>query len=280
MCFGSICHDRQELPPETDDFGGARFVSRKGVPFPVLAYPLLSSAGVHEQTLRPGPPEPPDGSSRSLFEAVGRIEARLDALERRMAPLAAVAAVAPAALATVTDVLDARAARLGDIDARLGALERLTERATRPAMLQRLEALMDLAESAPAVVATAADIADAWAASAAQQGLELDRVAEQTPRAVRAFATHVASGGVESLFQSGMLDPRVLNLLGQVAESIIHASQTAPRPRSLFGVLGALRDPDVQRALGFLAEVGKGVGKQLGDLPGMGGQDRLPAPRT
>jgi hypothetical protein len=72
------------------------------------------------------------------------------------------------------------------------------------------------------------------------------------PRAVAALA---------SLVESRLLEPSALAVVSQLAAAL--ADPGPARPVGMWGALKALRDPDVQRALGFLLAVARQFGKNL-----------------
>lgn len=74
-------------------------------------------------------------------------------------------------------------------------------------------------------------------------------------------------GAFEALVASGMLSPRVLDLLGHLAGALVEGAEKAKaNGTSVNGVVPAvraLRDPQVARGLGFLVEVARALGKDL-----------------
>lgn len=83
---------------------------------------------------------------------------------------------------------------------------------------------------------------------------------------------------VQSLLASSILDPQAIGAVSQLAEALVtstHRAQSAPpEPKGLFGLLSALRDPDVARAVGFFIEFAKAFGQQVEHL------ETAPAPSS
>lgn len=77
----------------------------------------------------------------------------------------------------------------------------------------------------------------------------------------------------QTLLKSGMLEPRTVAVLGQVGRSAAQAfdqaqnNGEAARPIGVFGLLNALKDPDVNRAITFGLRVAKSYGKALTPTP-------------
>ena len=63
--------------------------------------------------------------------------------------------------------------------------------------------------------------------------------------------------------ESGILDPQAVASVGTVGRALIASQQHPPQSVGLFGLLSAMRDPNMQRALGFLATFGAEFGKQI-----------------
>jgi uncharacterized protein YjgD (DUF1641 family) len=217
------------------------------------------------------------GRAPSLAETLARIEARLARIERAVDATQALSSEASNLAATAVDILDERIARLGDVEARLAAASDVIERLTRPNTLASLRKLVDIAENAPKLVATFTDVVDEGMAGAAEQGLELAQVVDSTKRLLFGLLKLTTSVEFRALLDSGMLDPRALTSLGQVANALVGARET-PAPRvGLLGAMRALGRPDVQRALGFLLQVAANLGHTLEEPASCDATKRLPA---
>jgi hypothetical protein len=85
---------------------------------------------------------------------------------------------------------------------------------------------------------------------------------------MRAMPALVTAG--QTLVKSGMLEPKTVEALGKMGRSVADSydeAATAPRaarPLGIFGLLKAIRDPDVNRALDFALHVSKAYGQTLG----------------
>jgi uncharacterized protein YjgD (DUF1641 family) len=202
---------------------------------------------------------------------------RLDRLEQ----LAELADQLPdAAMITVDSIDDAltRAAERGvvvDERAREGLmlLEKMTEPETAAALgavidrAEHLERLSALAEEAPDAIATVVDILDAEYAKAAARGYDPEQILRQAFSSLSRLGELFQSDEFEALLDSGVLDPEALQAVGSLGSALVESQKEAQKgeipKRGLFGLFGALRDPDVQHAVGFITTFAKKFGRNL-----------------
>lgn len=207
----------------------------------------------------------PSPGGAELSAVLARIDARIANLERVLAPAGELSANASNALATLIDAIDEKAAKLGDLEGRLAAVGDVIERLSRPRTMGSLRNVVDLAENAPGLVATFVDVVDEAMAEAGAQGLELAQVVDNARRLLLGLLRLTTSPELRALLDSGMLDPRALESLGQVASALVRARQGAAAPVGMLGALRALGNPDVQRALGLVLQVAANFGRALGE---------------
>jgi uncharacterized protein YjgD (DUF1641 family) len=90
---------------------------------------------------------------------------------------------------------------------------------------------------------------------------------EQLTVTVETLQSTLSSPQVQSLLQSSILDPEAIGAVSELAEALVRSTRRAhqkpPEPKGLFGLMGALRDPDVSRAVGFFIEFAKAFGQQV-----------------
>jgi uncharacterized protein YjgD (DUF1641 family) len=201
--------------------------------------------------------------------ALDHIEERLDRIERALRPVEELAQQAPLLLATVTEIADSMAARMGDLDERSHALIQVTEKLTRPQTLETLEKAVEMAEQAPALVATGVDVMDASMRQLAESGLPIEHLVEIAQSFIKGLAELSTSPEVRNLLQSGMLNPQAVKTLGQAAEALADASKAPQRQVGVFGALRALGQPEVQRAIGFLMNVAERFGQSIDQPPAL-----------
>lgn len=203
------------------------------------------------------------GGAADLGAVLRRIDARLARLEEAVAPAAALSGEVPKMVATFTDVVDEKAAQIGDLELRVAALTDVVERLSRPQTLASLRKLVDIAENAPGLVATFTDVMDEVMAEAGEEGLQLSQVVDDSKRLLFGLLKLTTSPELRGLLDSGMLDPRALESLGQVAHALVQVRER-PVPRvGLFGAVRALGRGEVQSAVGFLLQVAASFGETL-----------------
>ena len=200
-------------------------------------------------------------SQGDVLATLRRIEARLARLEDAVGPIAELGAQAPAILGTAGDIADEWANQLGDVDERVRSVLDLVERVTRPQTLEFLRTVVDVAENAPQLVATAMDTVDEAMAEAAAEGLDLTHLADDLKRLVLALIR--VAPEILALLDSGMLDRRTIRTLGVMGRAMAEASDEEPARVGLFGAMRALRHGDLQRAMGFALGVGARMGASL-----------------
>ena len=210
-------------------------------------------------------------------DTITRLIDRLDRLEE----IAEWADQIPGTVATGVDVLDDALTRAADrgvvVDERvrrgLLLLERLTEDETAAALERLLgrtddiDRLAELAEQAPDLIATAVDLFDDEYARAAERGYDPEQALRRAFGALGRLGELFQSDEFQALLDSGVLDPEALKVVGSLGSALVETHAEAARDETpkqgLFGLLGALRDPDVQRSIGFLTSVAKKFGQNL-----------------
>lgn len=205
----------------------------------------------------------PRNGAPNLAATLERIEARLEGLERALAPVAELTTQGPAIAATLGDIIDEQTVRLGDFERRVRALSETLEHLSRPQTMASLRQVVEIAENAPNLIATLADITDELMAEAEGEGLDLTHIGDDGRRLLIGLLKLATSPELRSLMDSGMLDPRTLESLGTVAKTLVEANETEPPRVGLFGAMRALSDEDTQRAVGFLLRVAQSFGRAL-----------------
>jgi hypothetical protein len=197
----------------------------------------------------------------SQLELLARIDARLEHIEARLAKLDPLIDGAPGLLALAGDSFDELAHGLGDLDDRVRAAVRLAERVTRPDTLAQLYAALDLLESLPGLLAMAGDAFDEFANDAAARGIPLDQIVPELRRAFEAMLQLLASKQITAL-----LLPDTIATLGTAARAMAAATRAPETKLGLLGALKALREPEVQRAVGFAVDLARRFGTNVDQL--------------
>jgi hypothetical protein len=148
-----------------------------------------------------------------------------------------------------------------DADPVLAALLRIEQRL---AEVERVTgALGPLVDALPGGVGMITDTVDSLAARLAEHGVDLDARLHSVARAVEVSTAPRAVNGLAALVESKLLEPSALAVVSRLATALAEPGEA--KPVGMFGLMKALRDPDVQRALGFLLAVGREFGRQLGN---------------
>jgi uncharacterized protein YjgD (DUF1641 family) len=210
-------------------------------------------------------------------EVLSALIDRLDQLEE----VAELAEQVPAAASVTVDTIDDALTRAADrgvvVDERAREGLRLLEKLTEPDTAAALERILDrsdqldeltaLAEDAPDAIATVVDILDAEYARAAAQGYDPEQTLRRAFGALSRLGELFRTEEFEALLDSGVLDPEALQVVGSLGSALVESQKEASRGetprRGFFGLLGALRDPDVQRAIGFVTTFAKKFGRNL-----------------
>ncbi len=188
------------------------------------------------------------------------------------------------AVATGVDVIDekvASAVESGiDVDARLTGLGHLLEKLSEPANVAALCGILDslpqlaqlakLADEMPNIMATIGDVLDSHQQRCAAQGIDVEKAITNGVHAALFLGSQVDREHLQrigDLLGSDVLNPHAVNVVDNAAKSLTNAQQnvceTTPKRIGIFGLLGALRNPEIQRSLAFAVQFGKCFGKNL-----------------
>jgi len=135
-------------------------------------------------------------------------------------------------------------------------------------VIDALRPLVVLAHQAPAMVAVAGDSFDEIMKTALDSGIDVERgLLNGAGAALRFGATMDPEKvrGLAALLQSGVLDPAALRTIGELGRALVDTASAPPAAIGAMGLLKALGQPDVQRALGFLITFAERFGQRLGE---------------
>lgn len=208
-----------------------------------------------------------------VLDAVGRLAQRVQDLE----PLVDLAATFEPTVALAGDAFDAWAAeqqaRGVDLDARGRAALALLDRLTDPEIAGRLERLVELlpkltpvAELASTFEPTTAmvfDMVDEHVRGMVERGVDPEQRFQQVVRLAERLTEPAFDAHLHELLDAApslMAATRTGELFGRAVDEV---TASPPPGLGLFGLLRALSNPDVQRALGFFVGVAERVGSRL-----------------
>ncbi|MCB0632886.1 MAG: DUF1641 domain-containing protein [Saprospiraceae bacterium] len=200
---------------------------------------------------------------------------------------------APGLMAMAADMAD-EAYRKADadgvsIDQRLQVALQMAEKLTAPEMAEKLDGLLKMADQAPGLMAMAADMADEAYRKADVRGVSIDQrlqvalqmaekltapemaekmdsllqLADQAPGMI-AMAVDWLDESFKAANESGF-DPKVLSHVAGAANTALTRAKAEHPTKSggIFKMLGALKDEDRQKGLGFLLNFLKYFGQKL-----------------
>ena len=133
----------------------------------------------------------------------------------------------------------------------------------------RLRPLIALAEQAPAFVAVLMDSFDEAVRTASDNGIDVERGLLNGAEAALRFGATMDAEKVrelDALLKSGVLAPSTLRIIGELGRALTETAAAPPATAGVLGLLKALGQPDVQRALGFLVTFADRFGRRLREL--------------
>ena len=157
-------------------------------------------------------------------------------------------------------------------DAALQTIEQRTRAIAEVA--EALRPLIALAQQAPAFVAVMMDSFDEAMRTANDNGIDVERGLLNGAEAALRFGATMDAEKVrelDALLKSGVLAPGTLRIIGELGRALTETAAAPPSTAGALGLLKALGQPDVQRALGFLVTFAERFGRRLRESPAVQG---------
>ena len=156
-------------------------------------------------------------------------------------------------------------------NASVAAILQTLEERTRAVseVTERLGPLIAFADQAPALVAVLMDSFDEAMRNARDSGIDVERGLLNGAAAAVRFGAIMDADKVrelDSLLKTGVLAPGTLRIISELGRAVTETAAAPPVDRGIVGLLRALGQPDVQRALGFLVTVAERFGRRLREL--------------
>jgi uncharacterized protein YjgD (DUF1641 family) len=185
---------------------------------------------------------------------------RLERMEQRFDHYEALVQQTLPMVGMMTDTVDGwmhELTRSGiDIDERTKETLRLLAELTAPQSMETLHTLVEmlptlgaLVRQAPGAIAAMVDTSDELVMRLREAGIDIEHLGRRGLHAAKA------------LIDSNVLEDAAVAVISNAAQSLEESACTA-RPTSLFGLIRAMGDPDVQRALGFFLAFAKSFGSR------------------
>jgi hypothetical protein len=210
-----------------------------------------------------------------------RLLDRAEALDRTLAA----ASELPNLAAIAVDMFDAlsRKANEGgvDIEQRATDMLKLLVQVTEPPNLRAIEALVarlpQLAaassslENLPGLLAIATDVFDEWSTKLKAQGIDIEQSLRQGLHAALYLGGQVQKEELDRigyLLKSAVMSENSVATVGLAGSALSQChrgtcADPVPKRIGLWGLLGALRDPNAQRAIAFGLQFAKCFGGEL-----------------
>ena len=185
---------------------------------------------------------------------------RLERMEQRFDHYEALVQQTLPMVGMMTDTVDGwmhELTRSGiNIDERTKETLRLLAELTAPQSMETLHTLVEmlptlgaLVRQAPGAIAAMVDTGDELVMRLREAGIDIEHLGRRGLHAAKA------------LIDSNVLEDAAVAVISNAAQSLEESACTA-RPTSLFGMIRAMGDPDVQRALGFFLAFAKSFGSR------------------
>ncbi len=174
-------------------------------------------------------------NDEKTVQAIDRLLDRIDTLEKAVANLTTIMEQGPGLAAMTMDMVDEgyRKANANgvNIENRLVAGLQIAERLTAPEMVEKLEGLLTMADQAPGLIAMVMDTFD-----------------EEMKH-----------------FGAKNIDVKILLELAQNTSSAVSEAKQMPDAKvgGIFSMLKTMKDPDRQKAIGFLMNIAKAFGQKI-----------------
>jgi len=161
-------------------------------------------------------------------------------------------------------------------------VDRLLDRLEDPTVAASLNSLLDNVELLAVLVAgldglarkgevigdTIAEVLDQIRATGQSTGLDPVHTAQQLGTIIPTLAA--ASPAINRILESPIVEPEPIDVLSETAVALVDGLKAAEAGQTRLGLMGlwrATRDRDVQRGLGFVVEVARVFGRDLGKRP-------------
>ena len=235
-------------------------------------------------------------NDEKIVASLDRLLDRLDAVEQAVSNLTTLMQQGPGLVAMTMDMAD-EAVKSADkkgisIDERLNAALQIAEKLTTPEMVEKLDGLLTLANQAPGLMAMTMDMIDDGVKTASANGINIDerlsaalQMAEKltAPEMVEKLDSMLAlanqAPGLISMavdtfddemknFSSLDIDPKVFLEIASILSAAIKEAEHMPKAKvsGIFSMLKVMRDPDRQKAIGFMMNIAKAYGKRINTI--------------
>ena len=234
-------------------------------------------------------------SQDQTLHALNRLLLRIDTLEQSVDRLSSLMEQGPGMVSMVTDMADEAMHSAGesgvDVETRIGSLLHLLNRLTQPQTMAKLEGLLALTDQLPGMASMFTDLVDEQIHQAREKGVDFESrlqtastllskltspqmagqldqlmaLADQGPGLLAMLVDMVDDSMQSELTEQAknMLNPKALAVLGKTGDALIKTQKEEIPKVGMRGLFRALKNEDMQRAMGFLVNFGKNFGKNI-----------------
>ncbi|MFT7634003.1 MAG: hypothetical protein ACI87E_005062 [Mariniblastus sp.] len=190
------------------------------------------------------------------------------------------------AFATGADFIDEKVSQATEqgveVEPRIGDLLEILLKVTEPKNMAALNTLVErlpqltklaqLADQVPNLIATFGDLIDDFQQRCASEGIDMEKSLTNGLHAALRLGTYFEKDDLErlgELLKSDMLNHNSISVLSNAANSMASAQRDTcdskiPERVGLLGLIGLLRNPDIQKSLAFASKFGECFGKNIG----------------
>ena len=234
-------------------------------------------------------------SQEKTLQALNRLLQRLDSLEHSVSKLTEKVQQGPGMLSMMTDMADEAISSVNakgiNFENRLQNLFQLADRLSHPETTKKLETLLGLADQLPGMTSMVTDMVDEGIQKAQENNIDIESRLHSALSLVEKLTEPETGAKIDQLLQftnqapgliamtvdmvdevmldsplsdaKTMLNPQTLAMLGKVGDALAQTQKEPVKKVSLMGFMRASRNPDLQKALGFLAKFGENFGKKI-----------------
>lgn len=231
-------------------------------------------------------------NEENTAQSIDRLLNRIDTLEKALENLTTIMQQGPGLMAMTMDMVDdgyKKASEKGvSIENRLNAALQIAEKLTAPEMVAKLDNLLTLADQAPGIMAMTMDMVDEGYRKAGERGISIENrigtalemsekltapemvqkldglltLADQAP-GIAAMVMDTFDEEMRKVKDMG-IDAQLLDTAKLAAKSLSEAkAEPIEKVGGIFGLMRALKDPDRQKAVGFLMQFAKKFGQKI-----------------
>lgn len=192
-----------------------------------------------------------------------RLLEKVESIEKKLEKVTPLIEKGETMTAIFTDSLDEGIRNsVPNMEERLSAVFSLVNKLSDPAMIEKLNQLIELSDRLPGLISMVTDSVDESIMNATKNGLRPDAIFSTLADFTAQLSKLTQSGQLKDLINSGIFDAGTLQVVAKAGKAMTSAQKGPVENLGLFGMMRALRDPDVQHAAGFLVAFGKQFGKE------------------